>query len=84
MHEVAIGRPVRRSHGHVGFGDGDRVFHLRQHHRHAGAKHDAELPPCPSPCASNSLSILLRLILIAHIRSLSNLDGAADSNPHRW
>ena len=42
---------------------------LRQHHRHAGAQQDAELPPRHQPARLELLPILLKMILIAHIRS---------------
>src|SRR5882672_10901227 len=78
MHEVAVGGAVRCHHAHVGFGHRDRVRDLRQHHGHARSQQDAELPPCHQTEILVLLTVLLKLILITHIRSLSTPRRAVD------
>jgi hypothetical protein len=52
-------------------GDGDGVHHLWQHHRHARSQEDAELPARDERSRLEFLSILFKMILIAHSCSLS-------------
>ena len=73
VYEVRVAGPVRRRHRHLGVGDRDRVHDARQHHRHAGAQQDAELPPCDLAARLEFLSIFLKLILFAHSRSSGTL-----------
>ena len=79
MHEVAVGGAVRRHHVNVRFRDGDRVRDLRQQDRHAGSQQDAELAPCHQSAGLVLLSIFLKMVLIAHIPSLSTLLDARHS-----
>ena len=69
MHEVAVRGAVRRRHVHVRFGHCSRVRDLRQHHGHACSQHDAELLSCHQTESLVLLPVLLKMILIAHIRS---------------
>ncbi len=72
MHEVAIGGAVRSGHVHVRFGHRDRVGHLRQQHGHACSQHGAaELLSCHQTERFVLFPVLLKMILIAHVRSLS-------------
>src|SRR5207253_365436 len=66
--------------GHVRFGHRDRVRDLREQHRHAGSQQDAELAPCHPSAGLVLLSIFLKVVLIAHIRSLSRLLDVGHSN----
>ena len=59
------------------FGHGDGVDDLRQRHGHAGAEQDAELAPRHQPARLVLQSIVLKMVLIAHIRSSSNTSEAA-------
>src|SRR5260370_39196937 len=75
MHEVAIRGAVRRLHVHVRFGHSGRVRDLWQHHGHACSQHHAELLSCYYQTESLVLlPVVLKMILIAHIPSLSTPD----------
>jgi hypothetical protein len=67
MHEIGIAHAVGRGDHDVRFGDGDRVYHLRQQHGHAGAQQDAELAASDEPAGLGVLQIFVKMILIAHV-----------------
>src|SRR5262245_14523333 len=84
MHEVAVRGTVLRHDVHVSVGYGDRVGHLRQHHGDAGSQHDTELPPRYHQTESLVvLLILLKMVLIAHICSLSMANRVAGAHAYR-
>src|SRR5205085_10713347 len=69
---VTVRSPVRGHHVHVRFGYGNRVRDLWQHHGHAGSQHDAELLSRHQTESLVLLPVLVKMILITHIRSLIN------------
>ena len=67
MHEIAVGRAVGRRHIDVRFRHSHGIGHLRQHHRYAGANEHAELPARHQSERLEFPSIVLEMILIAHV-----------------
>src|SRR6185436_6267557 len=59
-------------------GDRDRVHDARQHHHHRGAEQDAELAPRYQVFRFELDLVVVKMILIAHIRSSSTPDCAPD------
>src|SRR5215471_8748192 len=69
MHEVAVCSAVRRFYGYIRFRHSGGVRHLGQHHGDARSQHDAELFSCHQTKAFVLCPVLVKMILIAHIRS---------------
>ena len=71
VHEVAVGGAIGRRHGHVRFGYRDRIGDLREHQGDPRPDEHAELPACHLAEGLELLPIVLKMILIAHVRSFS-------------
>ena len=69
MHEVAVGGAVGRRHADLSIGNRDRVDGSRQHQGDPCADEHAELPPRDKSTGLVVLSVLFKLILLAHDRS---------------
>ena len=66
MDEVRVAAAGWRRDRHVRVADVHRVQHLRQHHHHAGANQDAELPPRHQSSRFVFELVIVKMVLVAH------------------